>query len=124
MKLPIMKTQINHSGKIITVAKDADAMIALDYATAQPEQLWEYEIPNSEYDLLLTSTIIDQINKICNSMIDDYEDEMIKDLSKLNAALLYLQNEERSPETENILRILVDMFLKAINSKTAIYFYF
>lgn len=110
--------------KYITVAKDAEAMEALDYNTARPDQVWEYVVPDDEFAFLLTSGLTDRINELCNSMIDDFEDEMISDQKCLQSTLVYLKGVDQTLDNNHVVTILIDMFEKAIANQTAVCFYF
>lgn len=110
--------------KYITVAKDKEAMEALDYDPARPDQIWEYVVPDEEFTFLLTSGITDRINELCDSMIDDFEDEIISDQKCLRLILVYLKKINQTPGNIHITTVLIDMFEKALANQTAVHFFF
>lgn len=104
--------------KIITVPKNKEAEIALDYDIATSKQLVELYLTNDEFERLWNLGIFTLINRIANCMIDDFEDEHITDLD-----LIFKTSNELKKilgESEEIIR----MFELSLLYKTSIHFYF
>jgi len=110
--------------KYIFVAKDAQAMEAIDYDTATPEQIWEYILSEEEFKLLFSSGIVNQLNELCGTMIDDFEDELISDEDCLRKSIVYLTRSRHTFENQSLIDVLTDMFEKALRARTAVYFSF
>ncbi|MDN4015117.1 hypothetical protein QX233_21960 [Chryseobacterium gambrini] len=103
--------------KIIIVPKNKEAEIALDYDTANPDQLVELNLESDEFEKLLNANIFTLINKVANSNIDDFEDEHITDLNLIRLSLNELK---KTNDAEEINK----MFELALLYETSIHFYF
>lgn len=104
--------------KIIIVPINKKAELKLDYDTASPNELIEIRLNESEFNNLWKKGVFHLINETCNSMIDDYEDETITDLSLIENT--YHQLNKIHPESKDIINI----FHITLELKTSIHFYF
>lgn len=104
--------------KVITVPKNKDAEIALDYDTATPEQIVEINLTDIQFDKLWNKGIFLLINRISNSNIDNFEDEHITNLDFIYNTLNELKKNPNSIEQ------IIEMFELALLYKTSIHFYF
>lgn len=108
--------------RYITVPKDKDAEIALDYDTAKPEQLIEWELSQEEFVELWNLQIFDKINSTCDTIIDDYEDESITEPNSLYQCSIII-NQTKNYGNGSVKRFS-EMVRTAIDLKTGLYFYF
>lgn len=107
------------------VAKDQAAMAAIDYDTELPDQVIRVELTNLELDYFFTSGLVHELNQVCNSMIDDFEDDRIIGNKKLNGALLVLESYQyRNTRYSTFIGSLINLFQEALARNTAVYFYF
>lgn len=108
--------------RYIAVPKDKDAEVALDYARALPEQLFEIYMTPAEYEELDNNGVFDAINICGDAMIRDYEDDAITDLHKIQEVL----NSDvfDRPVSTNKLSELKVLFKEALQRQTGVYFYF
>jgi hypothetical protein len=104
--------------KKIIVPKNREAEITLDNDTASSEQLIEWNLTDDEFYRLWNSGIFILINEISNSLIDDYEDEHIKDLNLISDSLIEIK------KIPGIPLQIIKMFEEALMYKTSIHFYF
>lgn len=112
--------------KYITVPKDREAMMALDYNLASSEQLFEIVLHEDQFNLLWSSGIFQSINEIASVNIDYSEDESITDLSLLKKILSsdFLYRDYSNEELTGLVSQLKNLILKAIDCETGIFFYF
>ena len=108
--------------RYITVPKDKEALIALDYDTAKPEQLIEWKLTQDEFMELWNLKVFDKINSDCDTIIDDYEDESITEYEYLNQCFLVV-NQFTNKGNGSVKRF-TEMVKTAIDLKTGLYFYF
>lgn len=104
--------------KVISVPKNKDAEVRLNYNEALHFELIEINLTIEEFNYLWDKGVFHLINNICNSIIDDNEDESINDLNLIKKTHQELNN--RYSECKNI----IDMFQYALTYKTSIHFYF
>jgi hypothetical protein len=107
--------------KIIIVPKDKTALKELDFDEAKPDQLIEYILTEKEFSTLYNTGVIDSINEIGNSNIEEFEDDVINDEKRLSDVLDFLM---KSNESSEILNPIIHIFQEAIKRKTAVFFYF
>jgi t-SNARE complex subunit (syntaxin) len=111
--------------KTVLVANDQAAMTAIDYDTERPDQIIKLELTADELDYLFTSGLVDEINEVCEAMIDDFEDDMITSHPKLRAGLTTLESyQNRNTRYSAFVGNLINLFKEALARDTAIYFYF
>jgi len=106
----------------ITVPKDKNAAIALDYNTAKPEQLIEWKLSQDEFMELWNLNIFDKINSTCETIIDDFEDESITEKERLNQC--YFIVNQYQPYGNGSVKRFTEMVKTAIDLNTGLYFYF
>lgn len=104
--------------KVITVPKNKEAEIALDYNLASPEQIVELNLTNIQLEKLWNDGIFHLIIKVSNSNIDDFEDEHITNLNDIYNTLSELK------KNPNCSGDIIEMFELALSYKTSIHFYF
>ncbi|QHS58576.1 hypothetical protein [Chitinophaga agri] len=108
--------------RIITVPIDKEAQYELDYDRAEPHQLIEIMIDQSEFKELDSAGVFDRINEIADAMIDDYEDDGIVEKEKLQKVLA--SDVFDIPVTTNKLKELKSLFIEALQRGTGVFFYF
>lgn len=111
--------------RYITVPKDKNAEIALNYDDAQTSQLIELVFADEEsFKELWASGIFTIINHIAGSNIDLYESDSIDDINVIKRILA--SGVFESNDFSNLTHILSvkAMFQHAFNFQTSIHFYF
>ncbi len=108
--------------RYITVPKNQDAILALDYDMAKPEELIEWKLSENEFIELWNLKIFDKINTTCDTIIDDYEDESITEIYRLNECFLIIN--QMKINSNQIIQKFSKMIQYAIDFETGIYFYF
>lgn len=104
--------------KTIIVPKNEKAEIALNYDTANSDEIIEINLTNEEFKRLWDKNIFHLINRISNCNIDEFEDEHIVDLDFIYNSWNELRKNNDSSEEIN------KMFELALLYKTSIHFYF
>lgn len=104
--------------KSIIIPKNKIAEINLDLDKALSEELIEIELDEFEFNSLWDSGIFLLINKICNTNIDDFEDEHIYSLTLIKK--IYEEIKIKHP---NQIKI-INAFNYALIYKTSIHFFF
>lgn len=112
--------------KIITVPKDELALKALEYDNANSDQLYEMSLSEVQFRSLWEIGIFDSINKIANANIDNFEDEQITDIVKLNKVILsgIFDANFSDTEVDQAIKKIKELFLKSIQCNTGVFFYF
>ena len=112
--------------KVIAVPKDEDAMKALDFDQATDGQLSELFLNDEDFKKLWTIGLFDSINELTGTLIDEYEDDNITDMSKLKLVLesSLLDEAKYSSELSLIISRIKDLFKEAQERGTGIFFYF
>lgn len=72
--------------RFIRVPKNKKAMEDYDYGVQQKEQMEEMILSEQQYKVLEDMMVFDKINERCNTLIDDYEEEVLA-LEKIPLAL-------------------------------------
>ncbi len=111
--------------KIITVPLNKKAEEDLNFNNASPDDLIELAISDEAY-FVLEKELFLEFNKICNVLIDNYEDEKIIGIGKLKSLLEFMESDAISENAEDIPRYneIKSMIIEAINRETGIYFFF
>jgi hypothetical protein len=113
------------NNKFITVPKNEDAMSKLDLDMAMPDDLIELAISNQELEYLETIYFIDTINLHCHTLIDNYEEEVIIDITLLKSLIEILEEKYyRKCYNTNLLSSIINLFKEAVLRKTGVYFFF
>jgi hypothetical protein len=114
------------SYKVITTPKNKSVEYALDYDEAQPDQLIELVLNESDFNKLWASKVFDNINKVANSMIDNFEDERIYNEQALKdvVEMLYRQKNKYASDVNSLILEIIRIFEEAIKRGTGVYFYF
>ncbi|AMG68476.1 hypothetical protein AL507_18595 [Providencia stuartii] len=118
----ILRLKIN-TMKTITVPLSKEAMHRLDYNESIDGDLLELELSDNELHILNKVNLFETINYKLGLNIDDYEDENLHDMSKienLNEILTSMINKEN----EHIINSILELSNTALNKKTGIFFYF
>lgn len=105
-------------GKLIVIPKNKTAERDLDFDKAAPEELVEIKLEQNEFHSIWDSGIFLLINKICETNIDDFEDEHIYDLNLI--AIVYDKIKIEFPNHKKI----IEAFNYALSYKTSIHFFF
>lgn len=108
--------------RYITIPKDKEAAIALDYDIAKPEQLIEWRLTHEEFTELWNLQLFDKINTTCDTIIDDYEDECITELEILKQCFSVVNN--FTNQGNGSVKRFSEMVKTAIDLDTGLYFYF
>lgn len=112
--------------KYITVPKDREAMIALDYNTASSEQLYELLLTEETFQSLWNIGLFQEINEIASTNIDFAEDESITEVNTIIKLIesVTFNRVYLNKEINTIISQIKELLLKAIDCKTGIFFYF
>jgi hypothetical protein len=110
--------------KTITVPKSADAQKLLDLDQCPIEQLEELVLSQDQFDKLWSVGFFYEINRICGSLIDDYEDEAISAKKFAPYVLEFIQSKRWSSEINGSIKEIETLFAKAKEYNTSVYFYF
>lgn len=108
--------------KTITVPKDKQAEVDLDYDKASPEQIFEVKLTDEEFNELNAAGVFDLMNDLTSALIDEFESAEItikEDLQKVLASDIF----ERQIKNERLNQIKV-LFEEAIKRDTGVYFFF
>ncbi|SFM92224.1 hypothetical protein SAMN05428949_1320 [Chitinophaga sp. YR627] len=108
--------------KIITVPKDKDSEVALDYDTATTEQLIEVFLDQTEFMELYRAGFFQELNFIADALIDEYESEAITDKEKIQ--LVLDSDIFNKPVLVDKLNQIKNLFQEALQRNTGVYFYF
>ncbi len=112
--------------KTICVPKTQLAQTRLNFDECEQEDLMELHLNKNTFDLIWHIGFFKTINKLTNSLIDDFEDESITNktelLKVLNSNLFNknLYDSSLYPAIDGIK----DLFNKAVDFGTGVYFYF
>ena len=115
------------SKKCITVPKTKEAEEKLNFNTALPGELLEYIFnTNKEFYNLFETSIYDEINQQCNSMIDDFESDELKSKESLKKCLNILNENIKNSSLENVevIKKIIILTEEAIKRDTGLYFFF
>lgn len=108
----------------IVVPKTQEAIEKLDYDTASEEDMVTWSVTDKEFSLLYS--VLMDINKGFNTLIDDYEDDSVVDVDKLSEMRQYLINVHLNNDQTNgeVIKRLISFFEEAIKRETGVFFYF
>ncbi|HBO21360.1 MAG TPA: hypothetical protein DD649_00530 [Providencia sp.] len=109
--------------KIITIPLSEEAMHRLDYNESIDGDLLELELSDNQLHILNKINLFETINYKLGLNIDDYEDESLHDMNKiesLNEILKSVLNEEN----KNIIDSILELTNMALSRKTGVFFYF
>ena len=108
--------------RYISVQKSKKAMQAYDLGEEMPEEMVEWKLKESEFNILYNNGVFQQLNKACDVIIDDFESEVIdaEGLSTAEIVILKLQESFNNKEIEH----LYNLILEAIRNETLIAFDF
>ncbi|MHA3736986.1 hypothetical protein ACXR0M_15145 [Pseudomonas sp. Eth.TT006] len=109
--------------KTISVPLTVEAMNRLDFDECLPGDLEEIDLSEDEFTALLKTNIIENINSTLGIFIDEYEDEKIQGISKLEASLKIFQEAFKNTKCETIKKI-IKLNESAIQKNTGLFFYF
>ena len=110
--------------KIISVPLSVDAMNRLDFNEVQPGDVREIELDRSQYEFAFESGLFDALNDQLGIMIDDYEDESIKDIQKLKLGVEIIGNAKINIKYASCFDELEQLFKLALEKQTGIFFFF
>jgi hypothetical protein len=110
--------------KTITVPKNAEAERFLDLNKCPPDQLEEIALTQEQFDKLWSAGLFAEINKICGSLIDDYEDGSISTMNSISAVLELIQSKQWSEEVTDSVTKIEGLLEKAKEQNTSVHFYF
>jgi len=108
--------------RYITVPKDKNASIALDFDTAKADELIEWQLTETEFMELWNLKLFDQINSSCQTMIDDYESERITETMLLKQCFTLTTQAQK--QANGSVKRFSEMIKYAIDFETGLYFYF
>ncbi|ASZ09877.1 hypothetical protein KTO58_26550 [Chitinophaga pendula] len=109
------------SHKYIVVPKNQEAMDALNYDNATPEQLIEIVLTDQEFQILSDKDFFQSINTIATVNIDIYEDDSIKDREELERVL---KSDIFKIEYIDKIKQIRILFEEALERATGVFFYF
>jgi hypothetical protein len=112
----------------IVVPKDKESQRLLDVDEASPEQLIDWLLTEEEHNALWAGYILDEINKIAGTIIDDFEEDRVTTRTTLGRVLTWLDDDiNPRPKTEALkaaLARLTDLFNEAHKRDTSVHFFF
>lgn len=108
--------------KYIRVPKNRKAMEAYDYGILREEQMEEMLLSAEQYILLDKLGVFDSINKSCDIIIDEYEEEVLE-TDKIPIALEVVTQLLEENENDELVR-LKEMLKMAAAYKTIVGFDF
>lgn len=112
--------------RFITVPKDAEAVVALDYNEASDDQLIEIILDDREFYAIWKSGFFSSLNYMAKVNIDDSEDDGITDVEVLkevvNSSLFDV--ELGDPKLNRLLEEMRVLFQEAIARGTGVFFFF
>nr|ELR5113458.1 hypothetical protein [Providencia stuartii] len=109
--------------KTITVPLSKEAMHRLDYNESIDGDLLELELSDSQLNTLSKIKLFEVINYNLGLNIDDYEDESLYDMNKieiLNEILKSIINKDN----KDIIKSILELSNTALDKKTGIFFFF
>ena len=112
--------------KIITVPKDGEAMVALDYNEASDDQLIEMRLDDREFYAVWESGFFDSLNDMAKVNINDYEDDAITNVEVLKEVVSsgLFERELGDAELNGLLKQMKELFQEAIVRGTGVFFFF
>ena len=110
--------------KTITVPKSAGAGKLLDIDQCPADQLEEIVLPQEQFDKLWSVGLFKEINRICGSLIDDYEDQSISEMGAIQAVLEFVQSKQWGDDIDDSMKKIESLLVKAKEYKTSVNFYF
>ena len=108
--------------KYIRVPRDKKAMEDYDFGIQKEEQLEEMVLSEEQYNKLNEIGVFEIINQACDTIIDEYEEEVLE-LSKIPTALEVIEKLIRDNKSEELLR-LREMLELAVSYNTIVGFDF
>ncbi|MGI0118330.1 hypothetical protein [Zooshikella sp. RANM57] len=108
--------------KIISVPLTQEAMHRLDLDQSLEGDLKELTLSDSEFSVLWSSGVLDDLNEELDLLIDDFEDESITG-EKLEQALIITQHNKHYINTP-IVNALAKQLELAISKSTGVFFFF
>ncbi|AZF55254.1 hypothetical protein C4J85_4807 [Pseudomonas sp. R4-34-07] len=109
--------------KIMCTPLTDKAMSLLDINACPDDQMARLILTNAEHLQLQNSGIFEEINNSLRKLIDDYEDEHIKNHEDLSEMLRILEKKSL-PENPELLKKIIHLNKLAIDKKTGVFFYF
>ena len=99
--------------RYLTVPKNEIGIEECDIGMDYSDNILTYELPEKEFNFLAINGFFNQINEVCETLIDDYESEEISsdNLDKCESILKSVKDD---------LPIFYDVLQKAISYKTKI----
>lgn len=110
--------------KTIVVPIDKIAALDLDFDEADLETLIELEIDNEQFYELFKAGFFDKINHICNTNIDDFEDEKIEDRQDMITVIDMIERLNLEYYNKQLIDDIKNMFNEGLRRDTGVYFYF
>ena len=119
-------TKITANSRYIRVPKSQTATVAYDHGIQESDQIDELRLNEADFTLLYKTGIFDRINKICGTLIDDFEFDSVG--FEMSEQCLELIDQTRC-KTNNIrvkelLNDLEKMFRLSIKYETLVGFDF
>ena len=108
--------------RYIRVPKDTAAEIAYDHGEQTAEQVVELKISENDFLRLWELGIFNDINNACDSLIDDYEDEVLKGIQLPKT--VEVLDRYLSDSDDRIIQRIKEMVLQAIEYGTCVGFDF
>ncbi|MBU9811889.1 hypothetical protein J1781_22835 [Rahnella sp. C60] len=108
--------------KCISVPTSQDAMQRLDLDVSLEGDLIEVTITDEQFQSLIDTGVISQLNQFIEINIDEFEDEKIIGIRDLTLAKSILG--QVSPSDRANAEVLVSQINKAIEYNTGVFFYF
>jgi len=110
----------------IVVPKDKVAMEALDYDQATSDQLYEVKLDEGLFERFWRTGIPYDINLMANINLDIAKDDQITDLEDLQKIVASSVFDRGHPDesVNTLLKEIKELFMKAIDCRTGIFFFF
>ncbi len=112
--------------KTICVPKNKEALCRLDYNKSEKGDLIEISFENDIFFELSKIGFFLAINKLVHSNIDDFEDEAIIGENHLHDIINsdIFSEEKYNPEIFEFVKKIEELFFRALEYKTGVFFYF
>jgi hypothetical protein len=109
--------------KYISVPTSLEAMQRLDFDECIDGDLLELTISDEQFNCLLGTGLISELNNSIGVNIDEFEDEKITDINKLTIAKT-IAEKACATKSDQISQLVLSQIDKAIALKTGVFFFF
>lgn len=110
--------------KTITVPLNKKAVKLLDCNKCPSNLLEEMYLSQQEFDSLWEAGVFQELNKIMNIIIDEYEDDSIVGETNLLHSIRFIESTKYLEPVQSLVTKIKSLMVLAIEKNTGIYFYF